>query len=285
MSENRDTPHAITVYCRNNPLLRERGVAFHWWGAEYTSLHNHDHYEFFIILSGKTNHILNGECRELSVGSLMFIHPEDCHQFTPVAGHRSIHINLSVTKEKLAQLCRAIGTDIRHLPKSSAGTVQLSPQELSHFEDCAKELSYLQTIGDGGLPDSMLICHMLIYAVYLLSEKQNRRGDNMPEWMRLLLQRIHMPENLSCRAADVYRMAGYSPPVVIRTFKQYTGQTISAYLTQYKMEIARQMLLATQRTVLDIADQLGYNSVSHFNKVFCKSTGISPGAYRRKFLP
>lgn len=285
MSEKESAPRATTVYYRNNPLLRERGAAFHWWGAEYTSLHDHDHYEFFIISSGKTNHILNGESRELSVGALTFIHPADCHQFTPVAGHRCIHINLPVTEEKLSQLCAAIGTEIGRLPDSRECTVQLSPGELSHFEDCAREVSYLQSVNGGGALELMLICHMLIYAVCLLTEKQSGRDAGVAEWMRLLLQRIHAPENLGCRAADVYRMAGYSPPVVIRAFKQYTGQTVSAYLTEYKMEIARQMLLATGQTVLYIAQQLGYGSVSHFNKVFRKSAGMSPGAYRGKYSP
>ena len=38
-----------TVYYHNNPRLCAYGAAFHWWDAAYTSLHDHDYYEFFII--------------------------------------------------------------------------------------------------------------------------------------------------------------------------------------------------------------------------------------------
>ena len=54
-----------TVYYHNNPGLLQQSVAFHWWDAAYTSLHDHDYYEFFIITSGRTSHILNGVCQEL----------------------------------------------------------------------------------------------------------------------------------------------------------------------------------------------------------------------------
>ena len=280
MSGNKNTEQATTVYYRNNPRLRDWGVTFHWWRAEYTSMHNHDYYEFFIISSGKTNHTLNGKTRELSAGTLAFIRPEDCHQFTPVDGCFCIHINLAATEDKLAQLCHPIGADITRLHNSPRSLVQLSPRELSHFETCAGELNRLLSAeGDNRLA-AMLTCHLLIYAIVLLSVSQNSDDKAPPEWLRLLLQRIHSPENLSCRAADIYRMAGYSPPVVIRAFKKYTGQTVTDYLTQHKMETARQMLLSTRQSVLDIAGGLGYNSVSHFNKVFRNSTGMSPTAYR-----
>lgn len=282
MSQENGGRAKTTVYARNNPQLRAHGVTFHWWGAEYTSLHDHDHYEVFIISSGTTRHSLNGVSRELSAGALALIRPEDCHQFAPVAGHRCIHINLSVTREKLAQLCRSIGCGPERLPDGENSIIQLSPGELGHFEACARELNGLPGAEDGGQRAAMLICHMLLYAIVLLCGRQDRGGDEPPEWLRLLLQRIHSPENLGCRAEDIYRMAGYSPPVVIRAFKRYTGQTVVSYLTQRKMETARQMLLATQQSVLDIAGQLGYNSVSHFNKLFRASTGQSPGAYRRQ---
>jgi len=272
-----------TVYYRNNPRLRDYGVAFHWWAADYTSLHNHDYYEFFIITLGKTNHILNGERRELSAGTLTFIHPEDYHQFTPMDGSGCIHINLAVTEAKLKQLCSALGLDSDNLPDSQKSIVMLSPSELSHFENCAGELSHFQSMNGSLQPTIMLICHMLTYAIVLLMVRQNASEKKNSEWMQQLLSRICKPENLSCHASDIYRMAGYSPPIVIRAFRQYTGQTVVSYLTRHKIETAREMLLATQLRVLDIAGLLGYSSVSHFNKQFRMIVGMSPGAYRRKY--
>lgn len=99
--------------------------------------------------------------------------------------------------------------------------------------------------------------------------------------MQALLQKIHSPEYISCSAADVYRLAGYSPPVVIQYFRQYTGDTVTAYLTKAKMDFACSLLLTTQMTTIEIACQLGYSSLSHFNKCFRNHTGKSPREYRR----
>ena len=70
-------------------------------------------------------------------------------------------------------------------------------------------------------------------------------------------------------------------PVVIQYFRQYTGDTVTAYLTKAKMDFACSLLLTTQMTTIEIACQLGYSSLSHFNKCFRNHTGKSPREYRR----
>ena len=94
----------------------------------------------------------------------------------------------------------------------------------------------------------------------------------LPEWMQALLQKIHSPEYISCSAADVYRLAGYSPLSSSSIFEQYTGDTVTAYLTKAKMDFACSLLLTTQMTTIEIACQLGYSSLSHFNKCFANHT-------------
>ena len=61
----------------------------------------------------------------------------------------------------------------------------------------------------------------------------------------------------------------------------YTGDTVTAYLTKAKMDFACSLLLTTQMTTIEIACQLGYSSLSHFNKCFRNHTGKSPREYRR----
>ena len=127
----------------------------------------------------------------------------------------------------------------------------------------------------------LVICEMLVHAISLLYKKWRPFSADCPEWMQALLQKIHSPEYISCSAADVYRLAGYSPPVVIQYFRQYTGDTVTAYLTKAKMDFACSLLLTTQMTTIEIACQLGYSSLSHFNKCFRNHTGKSPREYRR----
>lgn len=271
----------ITVYYHNNPGLLHQGVSFHWWDAAYTSLHDHDYYEFFIITSGRTNHILNGVCQELGEKALGMIRPQDRHQFTPLPGSRCIHINLPVTREKLEQLCAAIGTSLPELLRLPRRQLLLEDQDFAQFKQSARQINLLR---ENGAPEgctTMIICQMLVNALVLLGTQRTGISSGAPEWLNQVLRKIHSPEYIACQASDVYRLAGYSPPVVIRDFRKYTGETVIAYLTRVKMESAKRLLTSTDLTVLEIAGRLGYNSVSHFNRLFHAATEVSPQQYRR----
>ena len=272
-----------TVYYHNNPGLCSHGVAFHWWDAAYTSLHDHDYYEFFIITSGRTNHLLNGEHQKLGEKTLCLILPQDRHQFSPLPGERCIHINLPVKQEKLAQLCAAVGTTLPELLQAPQRQLQLEDTDFAMFKQCAREINLLR---ESDAPESlttMIICQMLLNALVILKKQRAGLSSAAPEWLRQVLRRIHSPEYISCQASDIYRLAGYSPPVVIRCFRQYTGETVVSYLTKAKLDSAKNLLSTTELTVLDIAGRLGYGSMSHFNKLFRSFTGMTPGEYRRRY--
>ena len=271
-----------TVHYHNYPELCSHGVAFHWWDAAYTSLHDHDYYEFFIITSGRTNHILNGQHQELGEKTLCLIRPQDRHQFTPLPGERCIHINLPVKQEKLAELCAAVGTTLPELLQAPRRQLRLEDIDFAMFKQSAREINLLRETGAADSFSVMIIRQMILNALVILEKQRAGISSSAPEWLRQVLRRIHSPEYISCQTSDIYRLAGYSPPVVIRSFRQYTGETVVSYLTKAKMESAKRLLTSTELTVLDIAGRLGYGSVSHFNKLFRGSTGMSPGEYRRR---
>ncbi|MFD2672590.1 response regulator transcription factor [Marinicrinis sediminis] len=73
-----------------------------------------------------------------------------------------------------------------------------------------------------------------------------------------------------------------SPSYLSRMFKQVTGQRLSEYLVHVRMEKAIEMLETNQKVnVKDIALHVGYNDPSYFVQAFKKSTGQTPGSYRK----
>lgn len=56
------------------------------------------------------------------------------------------------------------------------------------------------------------------------------------------------------------------------------------YISDLKIEKAKQILEKTSMPIIDIADALGYYSAYHFSSTFQRKTGCSPSAYRRKLL-
>jgi AraC family transcriptional regulator len=65
-----------------------------------------------------------------------------------------------------------------------------------------------------------------------------------------------------------------------RVFKQATGMSPSRYVARLRVEEARRLLCETDRAVIDIGMELGYQSPSHFTQVFRQLTGVTPTSYR-----
>ena len=66
----------------------------------------------------------------------------------------------------------------------------------------------------------------------------------------------------------------------IRAFKQKTGILPGKFLTIMRMNMAGMLLKNTQKPINVIASEVGYQSDTHFTKVFKSYYGISPGKYR-----
>ena len=58
--------------------------------------------------------------------------------------------------------------------------------------------------------------------------------------------------------------------------------TMREYLIQERVEAARQLLAASDRTIPQIASLLRFCDQSYFTMVFRRQTGMTPGAYRKK---
>ncbi|MDD4798228.1 MAG: helix-turn-helix domain-containing protein [Clostridia bacterium] len=66
-------------------------------------------------------------------------------------------------------------------------------------------------------------------------------------------------------------------------FKKVTGITPKAYLTNIKLEKARQMIVS--KNVTEVAYDLGYENVSHFIGLFRDKYGLTPKQYKNKIIP
>lgn len=267
---------------RANKYLSDMQVSFHWWDAAHTSLHCHNHYEFFIITSGHTYHTLNGACRELGEHTLFLIRPQDVHQFSPVGADKCIHINVSATVERFAQLCGILGISPDALLEDKELSAALSRDETAYFMARAQQLNYLFRDDADRAVIQLTITEMLVQGLSLIYKKRRMRQDDRPLWLRDVLEQLHAPEYMGCCADDVYRLAGYSAPVVIRTFKQYTGQTVRGYLVGLKMDWAVRLFQTTDMTALEVSDALGYASLSHFGKLFAQHTGFCPRDFKAR---
>lgn len=95
------------------------------------------------------------------------------------------------------------------------------------------------------------------------------------------LKAIHRNPSHRWTVASLAHEAGMSRTVFAERFKKLSGLAPLHYLTQWRLEKARCLLVESSHSVGTIADMVGYQSLAAFNRAFKKHTTQSPGAYKR----
>ncbi len=92
----------------------------------------------------------------------------------------------------------------------------------------------------------------------------------------------HSSENLTQSA--VARVVNVSAGYFCEMFKKTTGVTFVNYLARVRVEKSKLMLRDPARRISEVAFEVGFQSLSQFNRTFKKLEGCAPGDYRRRFV-
>jgi AraC family transcriptional regulator len=95
-----------------------------------------------------------------------------------------------------------------------------------------------------------------------------------------VLDYIHNHLDQDIKLADLANLLSMSQFHFSYLFKQSIGTSPYQYLLQQRIERAKQLLKQSDRSIMDIALECGFNSHSHLTKMFRQLTGITPKAYR-----
>jgi len=90
--------------------------------------------------------------------------------------------------------------------------------------------------------------------------------------------RDHCHEDLSLET--IARQVGLSPHYVSKIFKERTGVNYIDYLTECRVEKAKELMRDPSLSLKEIAIDVGYRDPNYFSKVFRKVCGLSPSEYR-----
>lgn len=117
-----------------------------------------------------------------------------------------------------------------------------------------------------------------IVAPYLreLMQRTDAQVKRIIEQAMLYLQQNYMNDISLDNCAE---HTGTNPFFLSKSFKQVTGKNFIDYLTEIRMEKARELLRDTDLLINDVAERVGYQH-SYFNRIFKKLEGMTPTRYR-----
>lgn len=93
----------------------------------------------------------------------------------------------------------------------------------------------------------------------------------------------HQAEDLSL--GEVARAVNTSTFYFCKVFKKITGLNFTDYVSRVRIEKAKNLLLNPNLRISEIAFEVGFQSLTHFNRVFKKIVGQSPTQYRAQLPP
>ena len=229
--------------------------------------HSHDAAHFCIAVSGTCLERFGAktrECRPLSWG------------FFPSGETHCFEIDLTAS--------RSFGIDVgaRWLDRARSYSITLDYSERSHGGITAQML--MRLYGEFHHMDEaspLAIEGHVLELLAAMSRRQPNTKDRVPpRWLRQAEEflRAHFSEHLSL--VMVSDSVGVHPVHLAREFRKHYACTAGEYVRHLRIEYACREIGRGTSSLAQIASAAGFSDQSHFSKVFRRSTGMTPAAYR-----
>lgn len=104
--------------------------------------------------------------------------------------------------------------------------------------------------------------------------------DGMPKAIEEVVRMIHTKYQTDLSLEWLAKQVYLSPSYLSYLFKKEKGISINKFITMYRMEKAKELLLTTNRKIIDISQDVGYSNFPYFSSLFKSHYGVSPSQYR-----
>jgi len=153
---------------------------------------------------------------------------------------------------------------------------------LQAFEDVYACLNY--NFSDSGLllMSSKLINLFSMIRLHRKHRHPRRQAAEDSVLSTIKFMRQHLDMNLTLN--ELAAQSGQSVPYYCRRFKERTDQSPMSYFIHLRLQKACELLVQTDLSVKDVAEELGYKDPYYFSRLFKKIEGCAPSQYREQHI-
>lgn len=258
----------------DHALRQEKDYDYVWCAAD-VDIHTHeDFYELFILSGGDFYHYYNGEERRIGRNTVFFFKPGESHgiiRATPQSVHFSFFAKASFFQrffEENAFLRNAFG-------RKGCISCRLTDVEYAYIYKLANLLIHQD--------DEYQKVSLFLYNVISLLMLRNETGPHEAknDYVVDLVTKLNSYTYLTTRIQEIYGQYPVAKCKLIKDFKEYTGMTIVQYQKKQKLAYAAQLLANSDYQITQIAEIVGFDSFSHFLRIFKEEYTMTPKEYRK----
>lgn len=246
------------------------------------SMHGHDFAEFFFIVEGRMVHCLwDGTEEVVGPGDLVFIRPSDVHGFRREGRETCFMINVAFSAAFLEELWGFLAVEASRRREVME---QAYPPRRRLREEARQQVSTRLIEAATGLQQPVQPTMRALLAQWLAGccLPETDRAPSLPSWLGELCVQMHHRENFIEGVPRLQELAGRTAEHVSRSFRKHLGTTPSGYVNDQRLHYASNLLQMTDASILDVALEAGFGSLSYFNRLFRRKYGVRPREYRRQ---
>ena len=244
---------------------------------EESYYHNHNFVEIFYILEGTCKHYINDTCELLNAGDLLFLRPNDTHCFIETEKYNCRRRDVLFSKALFENVCSFLHPDLYNnfLNANKQQKFKLSLSEMAKFENELNMLSFLVNKNKNSSTEAQIKIFCGDLVKHLLPPPE-LPIQNAPTWLLQLISTFNNGVEVSRSLSEILENYHYNATYIRKTFKQYTGMSMTDYRLNEQLKYALTLLKTTDLPVKDIAERAGFNNYPYFNKAFKEKYKITP---------
>ena len=276
-----ERPGGVTPLWLSHPELERRRLRRRAAWSTPPSIRTHDWFEVCFVLSGEALALIEDGCYLLKVGDLVVVPSNREHDFGNTSADYDalwLEVNESETRVHLQYYRRG-----SYDPERPVATLMGASECYATSHVIRRELRSRQLLYERVVEDELR--RLFIQAMRHLQhqgEDETLRTPDYPESLRTAIEIIANSYHKELSVPDLCAKVYLSPNQLNRLFRQHTGKSVWQYVTEVRLNHARELLMTTDLSVRAVAISVGYRSVHHFVRTFKRAFGNTPMAARRQ---